>query len=685
MDFDALRSQVTKSAQEAASAVQSFHTLDRMAAEDEYIKTEGLNVTRSSKERAKKKPSSSPPRGSSTREKAPNSGGSLSIVSSVGGSREDAGASYAFVSNSDAAASYAIVSGGGDGAVASDGEWSVSTNSAADAVSKTPKYQHAIEAAPQMESVRMIMPQQQETSFHTHNFHTPMLSSRSPSRPQSRPPSRPPSRPSSRRGSGTGSVTSARIHNIAPMEQSKTPQPIIDVQSVETAKTEEAPSEIPVAVAAVAAATAPSPEWSLLDRMLSPADSLIGAGERVARSKAKKSPVSPDDDYQGSRQWLERRKKERESQQQNGSAIKQPYVMSIVAALLEESGDIKKFGAGNQCSESSTVSADRRYGEWEKTMGIDESTRAFEAKMGLEVNHDDECDEENVDKSRSSQEAPDNIGGLLFHFDSDEDSSDGCMDSTRSLNVGGKMKIKGRDPTLDANGKDRPLTNVLSPPSMLQPDSHESVKVDSGEQKKKKDPNRFFDELDRRLAAPVPPSHHDIDRTGSCISDAYINDEESGLTGSESSEVPQPPTPGFRSFVASTNKLGWLRNVAAPHVQSVARNVADKIQERRKGESAPLTRTRVDESVPKSRRMSQSSPLGDYEADYAQNVSSNSVLATSEQAELERLRQNAVLDPVSALMSYASENSRFAFVAFTMVLAGFVYFYTRKRTEDDVT
>ena len=63
-------------------------------------------------------------------------------------------------------------------------------------------------------------------------------------------------------------------------------------------------------------------------------------------------------------------------------------------------------------------------------------------------------------------------------------------------------------------------------------------------------------------------------------------------------------------------------------------------------------------------------------------TASSSVLAEDDLAQLARLKKSSTQ---IQLMKIFKENQQFAFIAFTLLLAAFVYFYSRKNLEDDVT
>ena len=67
-------------------------------------------------------------------------------------------------------------------------------------------------------------------------------------------------------------------------------------------------------------------------------------------------------------------------------------------------------------------------------------------------------------------------------------------------------------------------------------------------------------------------------------------------------------------------------------------------------------------------------------------VQSSLVLQAEEQAELDRMKLSTQSDPVTMLLNIFKQHPQFSFIAFTLVLASAVYFYSRHRgTEDDVS
>lgn len=191
---------------------------------------------------------------------------------------------------------------------------------------------------------------------------------------------------------------------------------------------------------------------------------------------------------------------------------------------------------------------------------------------------------------------------------------------------------------------------------------------------RRKDPNRFISDIDRR-AAPL-----DVEIGGGL-----------GTTGAALNGIPQELLDGTPSktdvyrhsssqqpFGDASNKFQWFKQAAMGKV----------IQSVSKLEMAlsPTARNSV-ASRRDPRANSANERGGDTTEDEYSKVVSSSLLADEEHRELMRLKQNALENQniVAKLIDLIQSNPRFAFIGFTLVLLYMVSHWTRKRTEDDVT
>jgi hypothetical protein len=161
---------------------------------------------------------------------------------------------------------------------------------------------------------------------------------------------------------------------------------------------------------------------------------------------------------------------------------------------------------------------------------------------------------------------------------------------------------------------------------------------------KKKNPNRFLDDLDQRLSTPEARMEEGVD----------------GLV------TTAPP--------ASEGNWGWVKDLAVAHV--------DRIVGGRPTNAKSVEGPRPD--APLARKKPQRIAITPPPEDDFQVTVSSSVLAGEELAQLAKMKQGSILDPLSMLMDSVKENPQLKFIFFTMVLAFFVFFYTRHQTMEDV-
>ena len=191
----------------------------------------------------------------------------------------------------------------------------------------------------------------------------------------------------------------------------------------------------------------------------------------------------------------------------------------------------------------------------------------------------------------------------------------------------------------------------------------------------RKDPNRFISDIDRRAAPLDVEIGGGLGTTGAVLNDIpqeLLDGTPSKVDGHGLSHARQQP------FGDAGNKFQWFKQAAMGKV----------IQSVSKLEMAlsPTARNSV-----ASRKDPRANAVGDRgggttEDEYSKVVSS-SLLADEEHRELMRLKQNALENQniLTKIIDLVQSNPRFAFIAFTMVLLYFVSHWTRKRTEDDVT
>jgi len=164
-------------------------------------------------------------------------------------------------------------------------------------------------------------------------------------------------------------------------------------------------------------------------------------------------------------------------------------------------------------------------------------------------------------------------------------------------------------------------------------DEESSLATSSSEKKKT---HRFFEDLENKLRNPLEPSPADLDN---------IDAVEEKKTSS------------------------WLWNLA-----SSQKNNAPLATENRK-HAAPLSRS-------KKPKVDQFKEENDFDV-----VVSSAVLGNEEMRALTQLKQNSSnTNPATALLRFAMRHPRETFIAFTLLVAVYVFFFNRNiSTGDDVT
>jgi hypothetical protein len=168
----------------------------------------------------------------------------------------------------------------------------------------------------------------------------------------------------------------------------------------------------------------------------------------------------------------------------------------------------------------------------------------------------------------------------------------------------------------------------------------------------KKSSRRFLDDLDDRLSTPESRM------------------EAGGIQRVRQSETTSPPPPPV-----ANQRWGWVKSMATEKMgQMLGRSVL-AAQSR---PAAPLARKKQPEVK---------TAAAPEEEDF-HVASSGAVLADHELAQLAnmKMKRSSMMDQLCMLLDSIKENRQFVFIAFTMLLAALVYFFTRNRSiEDDVT
>jgi hypothetical protein len=152
-------------------------------------------------------------------------------------------------------------------------------------------------------------------------------------------------------------------------------------------------------------------------------------------------------------------------------------------------------------------------------------------------------------------------------------------------------------------------------------------------------------------------------------------------------EYSQSTAVGQETLNALNAGLSWVKNVTSPQLQAISKQIITKVAENEgKYFSAQDKNTQLS-SKPMIGPRHQVPNAPDVENEIIM-ASSATFLAADDMAELERIRSKHSSSQMTVLVRSCLEslweNPRLAFVAATMILAIFVYYYSRKRSVNDV-
>lgn len=124
--------------------------------------------------------------------------------------------------------------------------------------------------------------------------------------------------------------------------------------------------------------------------------------------------------------------------------------------------------------------------------------------------------------------------------------------------------------------------------------------------------------------------------------------------------------------------LAWVRNVAAPRLETVSKHLLTKVSEPELRNKSTPHRTSQDPNI------GPRYPVRHDSSDDIITSTSTAVLSVNDMAELERIRERSSTSKLQALLQTCIDNQRFLFVGVTLVVALFAYFYSRHRSVNDV-
>lgn len=197
----------------------------------------------------------------------------------------------------------------------------------------------------------------------------------------------------------------------------------------------------------------------------------------------------------------------------------------------------------------------------------------------------------------------------------------------------------------------------------------------------KKDPNRFM-----KMAADLESEREALIAntapTPKTIVPAY-KDCEDGRGGLWGNNALRGGTAGEETNKALRAGLSWVQNVATPQLNAISQHILTKV--------ADTSRTDNSSSGSASGPMIPSRSKLQCNQSDEENITvttSSTFLSADEIAEFEQMRSKTSQSMISAmflpLVEAIKSNQRLAFVVFTLLLSLFVYYYSRKRSVDDV-
>ena len=269
-----------------------------------------------------------------------------------------------------------------------------------------------------------------------------------------------------------------------------------------------------------------------------------------------------------------------------------------------------------------------------------------------------------IQNSKAPKETPINEKHALIlqqlDYDSDSDSSDG-------------------EQTIDSNSQPH---NALH--EELEYEVNECiVSQESSSNLEKKDPNRFMTMTadlenerealianDTSISSASAPSHKDnVDGRG-------------GLWGNNNAL--RGGTAGEETNKALKAGLSWVQKVATPQLNAISQHILTKVADSSRTDNSQSSSG----SVPIIPSRSKEPQYKESDEENIKMTTSSAFLSADEIAEFEQMKskssQSAIVAMVLPLVEAIKGNQRMAFVAVTLILSIFVYYYSRKRSVDDV-
>ena len=194
---------------------------------------------------------------------------------------------------------------------------------------------------------------------------------------------------------------------------------------------------------------------------------------------------------------------------------------------------------------------------------------------------------------------------------------------------------------------------------------------------KGKDPNRFMKmteelESEREVLIARP--------TTASTTNSYVADERGGGLWNNNNML-RGGSAGDQTNKAIKKGLDWVQRVATPQINAISQHIMKVTDNTSRADNSQSSNNDSANGPMISSRSKSHYKESDEENNITMTTSSN-FLSADEIAEFEKMRSKS--SPLVSVLEAIRGNQRLAFVAFTLLLSMFAYFYSRKRSLDDV-
>jgi hypothetical protein len=204
---------------------------------------------------------------------------------------------------------------------------------------------------------------------------------------------------------------------------------------------------------------------------------------------------------------------------------------------------------------------------------------------------------------------------------------------------------------------------------------------------KSKDPNRFLADLDARISK----DNHNRQEECECDEESQYPPHQQSQSQSQSQSESQqqqhnqsqnqgqPPINLLKSFVNTSNKMDWLRNVTQQDIQQSVSQLIPGIGKQNVNQSA----TTGTELVPLQNQYdSEDDDDNNDDKEKVHVVQSSALIGDRENAELMKIRQRMNMDFITLGLDIVDKNRNFLWIVVTFFVMMFGYIMTKNKTDD---